>query len=96
MTSTRVVVTGLGTTSPLGGDVPSTWQAMLAGTSGVRRLEDPWTEDLPVKIAARVAVEPSEVLDRVTKLRDQEAASQAAVRARRAAAGQAGPYSTPR
>lgn len=65
MTSTRVVVTGLGTTSPIGGDVATTWQAMLAGTSGVCRLEDEWAQALPVKIAARVAVEPTATLDRV-------------------------------
>jgi 3-oxoacyl-[acyl-carrier-protein] synthase II len=65
MGRTRVVVTGLGTTSPVGGDVTSTWEALIAGRSGVRALEDPWAEDLPVKIAGRIAVEPSEVLDRV-------------------------------
>ena len=53
-----VVVTGLGATTPLGGDVASTWSAMLAGTSGVRRIEEPWAEDLPVKIAAMAAVDP--------------------------------------
>jgi 3-oxoacyl-[acyl-carrier-protein] synthase II len=65
MSSTRVVVTGLGTTSPVGGDVPTTWAAMLAGTSGVGVLSDEWAADLPVRIAARVAVEPLEVLERV-------------------------------
>jgi 3-oxoacyl-[acyl-carrier-protein] synthase II len=65
MTATRVVVTGLGTTSPVGGDVPTTWAALLAGQSGVRRLTEEWAEQLPVKIAARVAVEPTEVLERV-------------------------------
>ena len=59
MPSTRVVVTGLGTTSPVGGDVASTWQAMLSGTSGIRRLTDEWVDQLPVKIGGRVAVEPS-------------------------------------
>jgi 3-oxoacyl-[acyl-carrier-protein] synthase II len=72
------VVTGLGTTSPVGGDVASTWQALLAGTSGVRHLEDDWVENLPVKIAARVAVEPSEVLDRV-KARRLDRSSQFAM-----------------
>ena len=43
-----VVVTGLGATTPLGGDVASTWSAMLAGTSGVRRLTDDWVNTLPV------------------------------------------------
>jgi 3-oxoacyl-[acyl-carrier-protein] synthase II len=58
-------VTGLGTTSPVGGDVPTTWAALLAGQSGVRPLTEEWAEQLPVKIAGRVAVEPTEVLERV-------------------------------
>jgi 3-oxoacyl-[acyl-carrier-protein] synthase II len=61
----RVVVTGLGATTPLGGDVASTWAALLAGKSGVRAVSEPWTEASSVKFAARVAVEPSEVLERV-------------------------------
>ncbi len=65
MSATRVVVTGLGTTSPVGGDAPSTWAALLAGTSGVRPLEHEWAEQLSVKIAAEVAVDPTEVLERV-------------------------------
>jgi 3-oxoacyl-[acyl-carrier-protein] synthase II len=78
MPSTRVVVTGLGTTSPVGGDVASTWQAMLSGTSGVRRLTDEWVDQLPVKIGGRVAVEPSEVLERV-KARRLDRSSQFAM-----------------
>jgi 3-oxoacyl-[acyl-carrier-protein] synthase II len=62
--STSVVVTGLGATTPLGGDVASTWTAMLAGRSGVRRLTAEWAEELPVRIAAPIAVEPAEVLPR--------------------------------
>jgi 3-oxoacyl-[acyl-carrier-protein] synthase II len=65
MTRIRVVVTGLGTTSPVGGDVPSTWEALLAGRSGVRHLDDDWAAEMPVRIGGRIAVEPSEVLDRV-------------------------------
>lgn len=65
MSATRVVVTGLGATSPVGGDVPSTWSALLEGRSGVRPLEEEWAEPLGARIAARVAVEPSETLDRV-------------------------------
>jgi 3-oxoacyl-[acyl-carrier-protein] synthase II len=65
MTTTRVVVTGLGATTPLGGDVPTTWDALLAGQSGVKTLTEDWAEQLPVRIAARVAVEPLEVLERV-------------------------------
>lgn len=78
MSSTRVVVTGLGTTSPVGGDVPTTWQALLAGESGVGHLTDDWAEQLPVRIAGRVAVEPSEVLERV-KARRLDRSSQFAM-----------------
>jgi 3-oxoacyl-[acyl-carrier-protein] synthase II len=53
-----VVVTGLGATTPLGGDVASTWSAMLAGTSGVRRLTEAWVDELPVKIAAPAVADP--------------------------------------
>ena len=59
---TRVVVTGVGATTPLGGDVSTTWSAMLAGRSGVRELTEDWVDLLPVRIAAPVAVDPSEVL----------------------------------
>lgn len=78
MPSTRVVVTGLGTTSPVGGDVDSTWQALLSGTSGIARLTDEWVDDLPVHIGGRVAVEPSEVLERV-KARRLDRSSQFAM-----------------
>lgn len=78
MATKRVVVTGLGTTSPLGGDVPSTWEGLLAGRSGVRRLEHDWAEDLAVKIGAPVAVDPSEVLERV-KARRLDRSTQLAV-----------------
>lgn len=67
MSASDVVVTGLGATTPLGGDVASTWDGLLAGRSGVRALHDEWVEhyDLPVRIAARMAVEPAEQLPRV-------------------------------
>ncbi|MDG4827354.1 beta-ketoacyl-ACP synthase II [Asanoa sp. WMMD1127] len=68
MSRTDVVVTGLGATTPLGGDVASTWDAMLAGRSGVSPLTQEWAGQLPVRIAAQLAVEPSEKIDRV-KLR---------------------------
>src|SRR3954451_625004 len=63
--STRVVVTGLGSTSPVGGDVPTTWAALLAGQSGVRPIKHDWADQLPTQIAAEVAVDPTDVLDRV-------------------------------
>jgi 3-oxoacyl-[acyl-carrier-protein] synthase II len=60
-----VVVTGIGATTPLGGDAASTWSAMLAGKSGVRRLTEDWVNDLPVRIAAPAAADPAAVLGRV-------------------------------
>jgi 3-oxoacyl-[acyl-carrier-protein] synthase II len=65
MSATRVVVTGLGTTSPVGGDVPSTWAALLAGQSGVRPIKHDWAEQLSTQIAAEAAVDPTDVLERV-------------------------------
>jgi 3-oxoacyl-[acyl-carrier-protein] synthase II len=78
MSRTRVVVTGMGTTSPVGGDVASTWDALVAGTSGVRHLTDEWAEEMPVKIAGRAKVEPTEVLERV-KARRLDRSSQLAM-----------------
>jgi 3-oxoacyl-[acyl-carrier-protein] synthase II len=65
MSQRRVVVTGLGATTPLGGDVVSTWHALLAGKSGVRLLTEDWREELPVHFAARVATEPADQMERV-------------------------------
>ena len=48
----RVVVTGLGATTPLGGDVASTWESLLAGRSGAQTLAYDWAAQLPVQIAA--------------------------------------------
>ena len=78
MTRPEVVVTGLGATTPLGGDVASTWDAMLAGKSGVTPLTQEWAEQLPVRIAAQLAVDPAEVLDRV-KLRRLDRSEAAAL-----------------
>ena len=65
MSQRRVVVTGLGATTPLGGDVASTWAALIAGKSGVRLLTEDWREQLPVHFAARVATEPADQMERV-------------------------------
>jgi 3-oxoacyl-[acyl-carrier-protein] synthase II len=84
MSPTRVVVTGLGITSPLGGDVESTWQALLDGRSGVSRLDQEWAQQLPVQIAGQAAVEPIEVLERVKARRLDRAAQFAVVAAQEA------------
>ena len=89
MSARRVVVTGLGATTPLGGDVPTTWSALLAGTSGVRLLTEEWAQTIPVRFAARVAVEPSEQMERV-EMRRLDRSEQFAVIASREAWKDAG------
>ncbi|KNB49764.1 3-oxoacyl-ACP synthase [Streptomyces caatingaensis] len=79
-----MVVTGLGATTPLGGDTASTWSAMLAGRSGIGRIEEDWAESLPVRIAGRLAVEPTDVLDRVQARRMDRCEQVALIAAREA------------
>ena len=67
----------MGTTSPLGGDVASTWDGMLRPLRRPRPHRE-WAEEMPVKIAGRVAVEPTEVLERV-KARRLDRSSQFAM-----------------
>ncbi len=82
----RVVVTGLGATTPLGGDVPSTWEALLAGRSGVRTMPYDWVEefDLPVKMAAMLAVPAAEKLTKIERRRQDPCAQYAVLAAREA------------
>jgi 3-oxoacyl-[acyl-carrier-protein] synthase II len=66
MSTTRIVVTGIGASSPLGGTAPDSWAALLSGASGARTLEYDWVEkyQLPVTFAAQAAVRPDTVLER--------------------------------
>lgn len=84
--SDPIVVTGLGATTPLGGDVASTWDALLAGRSGVRPIEADWVArfELPVHFAAQLAVEPTDVLPRVEARRLDRSEQVAMVAARQA------------
>ncbi|GAA2441564.1 beta-ketoacyl-ACP synthase II [Streptomyces macrosporus] len=79
-----VVVTGIGATTPLGGDSASTWEGLVAGRSGVKPLEHDWAAELPVRIAATVAVEPSEILPRPLARKLDRSAQFALVAAREA------------
>ncbi|MFI9582012.1 beta-ketoacyl-[acyl-carrier-protein] synthase family protein [Streptomyces sp. NPDC052236] len=79
-----VVVTGVGATTPLGGDAASTWEALLAGRSGVTRLQQDWAAELPVRIAAPAAVEPGDVLPPQVTGRLDRAAQFALIAAREA------------
>uniref|UniRef100_U6A476 3-oxoacyl-[acyl-carrier-protein] synthase 2 n=1 Tax=Streptomyces sp. CNH287 TaxID=1288082 RepID=U6A476_9ACTN len=58
----RVVVTGLGASTPVGGDVATSWAALTAGRSGVRKISTAWADELPVRIAGVAAEEPAERL----------------------------------
>ncbi|MEU9132937.1 beta-ketoacyl-ACP synthase II [Kitasatospora sp. NPDC048540] len=88
-----VVVTGIGAFTPLGGDAASFWEGLLAGRSGVAALTEEWAADLPVRIAARTAVEPGEILPRPLA-RKLDRSAQFALIAAREAWADAG-YETP-
>jgi 3-oxoacyl-[acyl-carrier-protein] synthase II len=52
--SRRVVITGMGIASPLGCGVEQVWQRLIAGQSGIRRLDEQLYADLPAKVAGLV------------------------------------------
>ncbi|HEX7535844.1 MAG TPA: beta-ketoacyl-ACP synthase II [Dermatophilaceae bacterium] len=87
----RIVVTGLGATTPVGGTATETWEAVLAGQSGVRVMPFDWVEtyQLPVKIAATIKQPPADVLARV-EVRRLDPAGQYALIASREAWADAG------
>jgi 3-oxoacyl-[acyl-carrier-protein] synthase II len=87
----RIVVTGLGATTPVGGNVTETWEAVLAGQSGVTLMPFDWVEtyQLPVKIAATIKQAPADVMARV-EVRRLDPAGQYAVIASREAWADAG------
>ncbi|MFZ4078175.1 MAG: beta-ketoacyl-[acyl-carrier-protein] synthase family protein [Microbacteriaceae bacterium] len=67
MAAKKIVVTGIGATSPLAGTAPETWAAILKGSSGARPLLQEWVAqlELPVTFAAQAAVPAVDVLERV-------------------------------
>lgn len=66
MSTSRIVVTGVGASSPIGGTAPESWSALLDGVSGAHTLEYDWVEQyqLPVTFAAEAKVRPDTVLER--------------------------------
>jgi len=85
----EVVVTGMGATTPLGGDVATFWEGLLAGRSGVGPLTQDWAPSIAVRIAAQMAVDPAEILPRVFARR-LDRSQQAAIIAAREAWADAG------
>jgi 3-oxoacyl-[acyl-carrier-protein] synthase II len=86
MSNIDVVITGLGATTPLGGDVASTWDGLLDGRSGIRPIEADWVErfDLPVRIGATLAEDPAEKIPRVQARRLDRCEQVALIAARQA------------
>lgn len=82
----KAVITGLGATSPIGGDVDTMWANVLAGTSGARPIEEDWVQkyELPVTFAAQLTNAPSEVLSRVEARRMDPSTQMGLVAAREA------------
>lgn len=71
----RVVVTGMGVVSPLGRGVQHNWDALMAGRSGVKKIDDIDLKDIPVSIAGRVPFgeeEPNFNPDSVLAPKDQK------------------------
>jgi 3-oxoacyl-[acyl-carrier-protein] synthase II len=91
----NVVVTGLGAITPVGADVASTWDSLLAGRSGVTRLTDDWAEELPARIAAWAAADPATLIDRVQARRMDRCEQFAMVAAREAWADAGSPKVEP-
>ncbi|HPU04153.1 MAG TPA: beta-ketoacyl-[acyl-carrier-protein] synthase family protein, partial [Rhodoglobus sp.] len=86
MTPKKIVVTGIGATSPLGGTAPDSWAALLAGESGAHTLAHEWVAqyDLPVTFAAEAKVRPEDVLERVEYKRLDPSSQFALISAREA------------
>ena len=93
----RIVVTGLGATTPVGGTVPQTWEAILAGRSGARPLEHDWVSryELPVTFAAQIHTPPEQVLTKVETRRLDPSSQYALVAAREAWADAGAPEIVP-
>ncbi|WP_159604472.1 beta-ketoacyl-[acyl-carrier-protein] synthase family protein [Agromyces humi] len=87
----KIVITGIGATSPLGGTARDSWNALLAGESGARTLEQEWVSELelPVTFAATAKVPSSDVLER-HELKRLDPSSQFALIAGREAWADAG------
>ena len=82
----KIVVTGIGTSNPLGGTAPESWEALLAGVSGTSTIEADWVAqyDIPVHFAAQAKVRPEEVLERQEYKRLDPSAQFALISAREA------------
>jgi 3-oxoacyl-[acyl-carrier-protein] synthase II len=92
----KIVITGIGATSPIGGTAPESWTNLLAGVSGARTIEQYWVAqyELPVTFAANAKVSPADVLER-HELKRLDPSSQFALIAGREAWADAGAPDVP-
>lgn len=88
MTHQKIVVTGIGATSPIGGTARESWDALLAGESGIRSLEHDWVSqyEIPVTFAGEAKVPATDVLERPVAKRLDPSSQFALVAAREAMA----------
>lgn len=93
----KIVVTGLGATTPLGGDVRTTWTKLLAGESGISTIEHEWIAkyEVPVTFAGQAAVAAAEVLTPQELKRLDPSSQFALISAREAWADAGAPKVTP-
>ncbi len=86
MTNKKIVVTGIGASSPVGGTARESWTNLLAGETGIRSIEAPWVEELqlPVTFAGQARVRPEDVLERQEIKRLDPSAQFALISAREA------------
>src|SRR5687767_11627379 len=87
--SSRVVITGLGAVTPVGGTAAETWDALLAGRSGITALDDDWAQALPVRRAGRVTTDVAALLT-TPEYKRMDRSGQLALIASREAWAQAG------
>ncbi|KDA41567.1 beta-ketoacyl synthase [Frankia sp. BMG5.23] len=91
----KIVVTGLGAMTPLGGDLAATWDGLVAGASGVAVIEDEWARELPVRLAAQLPVDPAATLPRKDSRKLDRGEQMAIVTARQAWADAGSPEVAP-
>ncbi|MDE0975407.1 MAG: beta-ketoacyl synthase N-terminal-like domain-containing protein, partial [Candidatus Nanopelagicales bacterium] len=82
--SSEVVITGMGMTTPVGGDVESNWAAILGGRPGISVIDQTWVADQHAKIAGLLAVEPGTILEKHETRRMDRSQQSALIAAREA------------
>ena len=93
--SRSVAITGLGMTTPIGGDVASNWASALAGTPGITPLIDEAYAEQPSRIAGQLAIDPADVLEKHESRRMDRSQQAALVAAREAWADAGAPELDP-